>query len=334
MGSRVINHAGFTFVEAVIALGLAIGLALVLMQLAAHGQRVSRAQPAAADLQQRLRVTAEMIQRDLTMAGAGPLHGAGVLAGSLADYVPAIVPARTGVRAPDPELSWFGDRISLIYVPDGGWTSTLIADMAGPSADVPIAPVARGCPASGLCGFSEGSRAVILDATSPGAGHDLFTVTGTAGGLAHAAPNTAFSHAYTAAASVVMPVVQRVYHFDRANQRLMLYDGYLSDMPLIENVVDVRFGYYGDRGAGALEPFAPAALTDGPVAGRSPNRFDEDLLRIRRVRVTLRLQAGADDFRGAGDWFRRPGTSPNGNSYLRDYEMTFDVSPRGLVSAR
>ncbi len=120
------SEAGFTFVEAIVALGLAIGLALVLMQLAAHGQRVSRAQPAAADLQQRLRVTAEMIQRDLTMAGAGPLHGAGVLAGSLAEYVPAVVPARTGTRAPDPELSWFGDRISLDL--RAGWWLDVHAD--------------------------------------------------------------------------------------------------------------------------------------------------------------------------------------------------------------
>ena len=44
-----------------------------------------------------------------------------------------------------------------------------------------------------------------------------------------------------------MPVVQRVYYFDRANRRLMVYDGYQSDMPLIDNVVDLRFAYFADR---------------------------------------------------------------------------------------
>ena len=34
-----------------------------------------------------------------------------------------------------------------------------------------------------------------------------------------------------------------------------------------------------------------AILTDGPYCGSGDNQFDADLLRVRKVRVTLRMQA-------------------------------------------
>jgi len=44
--------------------------------------------------------------------------------------------------------------------------------------------------------------------------------------------------------------------------------------------------------------------------------------------VTLRLQAAAEDVRGTGPSFSRPGRSTSGHSYVPDYEVTFDVAPR------
>ena len=105
------------------------------------------------------------------------------------------------------------------------------------------------------------------------------------------------------ASSIVVPVVQRIYYFDRANRRLMLYDGYQSDMPLIDNVVDVRFAYFADAspssvsrpadgtsscvydagsppvprlddlGGAGLHQLTAAQMTDGPVCGAGPNAF-------------------------------------------------------------
>ena len=210
--------------------------------------------------------------------------------------------------------------------------------MATASDAVPVSATAPGCPAAGLCGFTEGTRALIVDTRGVGAGHDLFTVTGIAGALAHDAPNPPFHRAYDAASSIVVPVVQRVYYFDRANRRLMLYDGYQSDMPLVDNVVDVRFAYFADAspssvsrpadgtsscvydagsppvprledlGGAGLHQLTAAQMTDGPVCGAGPNLFDGDLLRIRLVRVTLRLEAAADDVRGAGALVPAAGT--------------------------
>jgi hypothetical protein len=85
-----------------------------------------------------------------------------------------------------------------------------------------------------------------FDARGIGRGHDLFTVTGITDELAHDAPNPPFSQSYLAGSAFVVPVVQRVYYFDRANRRLMVYDGYQGDMPLVDNVVDLRIAYFVD----------------------------------------------------------------------------------------
>ena len=59
--------------------------------------------------------------------------------------------------------------------------------------------------------------------------------------------------------------------------------------------------------------------------------FDGDLLRIRLVRVTIRLQAAADEVRGRGALFARPGRSSSWYSHVPDYEVTFDVAPRNMA---
>jgi hypothetical protein len=45
----------------------------------------------------------------------------------------------------------------------------------------------------------------------------------------------------------------------------------------------------------------------------------------------MRLQAAADEVRGSGALFTRPGRSTSGDSYVPDYEVTFDVAPRNMA---
>jgi type II secretory pathway pseudopilin PulG len=320
---------GFTYVEVLIALMLTLVVALPVLQVSAGAQRLARSQAEATDLHQRARVVSEKLQRDLTMAGAGPLHSSTI--GRLKNFLPPVVPARTGLRMSDPELSAYGDRLTILFVPDAGWQAPLTVGMPNAASGIVVDPAQPGCQPAGLCGFTPGSRALILDSTGSGAGYDLFTVTGIAGELAHDAPNAPFSRAYGATAAVVLPIVQRVYYFDRPGRRLMVYDGYQSDVPLADNVVDVRFSYFAQAEPNpGLRPLPLAQLTDGPVLGLSPNRFDADLQTIRLVRVTLRLQAAADEVRGTGSWFARPGRSTSGYSLIPDFEVTFDVAPRNL----
>lgn len=351
------RERGFSFIEALIALTILLTALATLLQVAAGGQRLARSQSEASDLHQRARVAAETLHRDLARAGAGA--GRGPLSIGLTAYFAPIVPARTGARRPDPSLSAFADRISIVYVAEGAWPSTLGVTVTG-ADPIFIDAGSTGCPAAGLCGFQEGTRALLFDAAGVGAGHDLFTVTGITGALAHDAPNPPFASSYEAGRAFVVPVVQHIYYLDRASRRLMVYDAYQGDMPLIDNVVDVRFEYYADSvpssvarpaegtgscvyGAGpppvallddlggGLRPLSLSQLTDGPVCGVGTGAFDGDLLRIRLVRATLRLQAAADDVRGSGVLFARPGRSSSGDSYVPDYEITFDVAPRNMT---
>jgi hypothetical protein len=81
----------------------------------------------------------------------------------------------------------------------------------------------------------------------------------------------------------------------------------------------------------------PALLTDGPWCPDPTfdNRYDADLLRIRRVVVTLRVQAAVAALRGpAGLLFTRGGTSTSSQRYVPDQEIKFSVTPRNMTLGR
>ena len=86
-------------------------------------------------------------------------------------------------------------------------------------------------------------------------------------------------------------------------------------------------------GTPGLVPLTAAELTDGPFCpnATNPNRWDADLLRIRKIGVTLRVQTAVAALRGpAGDLFRRGGTSAGGFRWVPDQEVRFEVAPRNL----
>lgn len=89
-------------------------------------------------------------------------------------------------------------------------------------------------------------------------------------------------------------------------------------------------------GASALVALTPAMLTDGPwcPSPSSLARFDADLLRIRMVRITVRVQANQKMLRGTGALFAKAGGSKGGEMYVPDQEVHFDVTPRNLNLAR
>ena len=78
-------------------------------------------------------------------------------------------------------------------------------------------------------------------------------------------------------------------------------------------------------------------LTDGtwcPDAA-SPVRYDADVLRVRRVRVTMRFEAAATSLRGpASVLFQRGGTAASNERLVPDFETRFDATPRNLSLSR
>ena len=87
--------------------------------------------------------------------------------------------------------------------------------------------------------------------------------------------------------------------------------------------------------SGLVELTAPL-LNDGPWCpdAASVFRYDADLLRVRRIGVTVRVEAGASWLRGpASAFFMRGGTART-SRYVPDQEVTFTVAPRNLGTRR
>ena len=83
-----------------------------------------------------------------------------------------------------------------------------------------------------------------------------------------------------------------------------------------------------------LVELTAADLADGgpwcPGAGRT-NRFDADLLRIRKIGIRIRVEAALDALRGpAGFLFSRAGTARDGKAFVPDREVRFEVTPPNL----
>jgi type II secretory pathway pseudopilin PulG len=94
-------------------------------------------------------------------------------------------------------------------------------------------------------------------------------------------------------------------------------------------------------GSGGLIRLSASQLTDGPWCPdeASMNRYDADLLRVRKVRVTLRVQSGNDAVRGSlttgnDALFANRGSALSRAQTVPDRSLRFDISPRNLNLGR
>ena len=97
-----------------------------------------------------------------------------------------------------------------------------------------------------------------------------------------------------------------------------------------------RLDTLGAAGSGLVK-LDSTRLTDGPWCPNdaSLNRWDADLLRIRKIGVTVRVQAALASLRGpASALFTRGGTSLGGGKWVPDQEVRFQVTPRNLNLGR
>jgi hypothetical protein len=397
------SETGFSFLELLVATALLVVVTGAVFGLVDPATNTFGVQPELADMQQRLRVAIETVRRDLTMAGAG-LH-TGPPAGSLGQTIAPLVPHAVG-----PLLSGSPDRpdasvITITYVPPTPSQARLGAELRdGVAAAIEPVP---GCPlgaASNVCGFEQGMRVAVFDARGS---HDVLTVSSVEDGLLYLQPrNGALAHTYPAGSSIA-EVSSVTYSLDRSQRRLYRYDGHRTNLPVVDDVVGLRFDYYADPvpptllkpvgddegpwtsygprpppvgiddpsdewGAGEncvflavggqhasrLPHLTGGSASGGPVlmplttlgdgpwcpgrvaAGGAPlgNRYDADLLRVRRVRVTVRVQVASASLRGPNPpgraLFAHPGSSRSGQRFVPDQQVQFEVAPRNMNLGR
>src|SRR4029450_2935822 len=91
--------------------------------------------------------------------------------------------------------------------------------------------------------FAAGDRLLLLDASGQ---YDIFTVTGIDGmGLAVRHHGTHPSGSYVADTPVVA-VESASISLNRSSGTLRLYDGDANDLPVLDDVVDLRVWYFGE----------------------------------------------------------------------------------------
>jgi hypothetical protein len=351
---------GFTVVELLVASALTSILLISVLGLVALHAALARSQPERLDVQQRARAASETLHRDLLRAGAG--IDVGPRGGPLVHYLPPIVPRRMGLQVPDGPAVARADTLTVTYVAGSMSQTTTAAplDMAAPLLQV--TPYATCPPPVSLCGLAPGATVLIL---SRSGGSDWFRLTtvSSAGAVLQSLQIGAASHGI---GDLVAEAERYTYYFDAAARQLRRYNGFQTDVPVVDDVVGVAFEYFGDpdpptrpkpppgeanclyaasgqllsgmptlSGAGASLASLPLSMfVDGPWCGNGPNQFDADLLRIRTVRVTLRVQASPDWARASGPSYGVAGTSRSALTSVPDLHVTFDVSPRNMAVVR
>jgi prepilin-type N-terminal cleavage/methylation domain-containing protein len=391
------SERGFTLVEMLVATAIMVGVTAAIFGLLDPSRGTYRTQPEVSEMQQRLRVGTTFLANDLLMAGAGTYTGAS--AGALYNYFAPVLPYRKGDIDPDPPGTFRSDAISIVYVPQTPSQTTIRDEMPRTASQLKVNPQPN-CPPSkhdALCGFKQGMRVMLFD--SSGA-WDSITITTVQDEALHLGYDGQLSVAY-GAGSYITQVATHTYYLnaDPGNGifQLMHYDGYQTDIPVVDNVVDLQFEYFGDPqpprlidGKALTDPIGPWTtygpkppplgvdrasdswgagencvfmvsggqhvprlpvlaegselvrldanrLTDGPWCPDDANgdRYDADLLRVRKIGVRLRVQVASAELRGpAGVLFRNAGTSAGGNRIVPDQEIRFDISPRNLNLGR
>jgi prepilin-type N-terminal cleavage/methylation domain-containing protein len=394
MKPRGRSSDGFSLIELLVSMSLMLIVLAGVFATLHPAEGVFLAEPEAADAQQRLRLAADTVARELRLAGAGAPFGA--MSGPLAESFAPVLPFRRGRRNTDPPATFTRSTITLLRLAPGAAQTTIASAVPAASSFAQL-NADPGCPpADPSCGFDVGSEVAIYDGTGA---YDTFTVTGLSGrtlALDHNMVDT--PTVYAPGVSKIAAVNSRTFFLKTGSDgisRLMQYNGAAgADVAIADHVVALGFEYYGEPspprlyrplaepqgpwttygprppapgvqatayppgencvfardaaglvvprlavlggGSTGLVPLGAADLTDGPWCpdASSPNRYDADLLRIRMVAVTLRVEAASSAVRGpAGVLFTRGGTSAGGYRFVPDQETRLVVSPRNMSVA-
>ena len=344
--------AGYSIVELLIGTGIAVTATALACVLASEAQAAWRADSARVDVHQRARVAADVLSRALRESG----FGAGAARHrSLVHALPPVMPRRLGGRPADPPDRFRTDAVTLIRAIPEMEAAVLALPVPAGTSVLEIQP-ASVCTLPS-CGLGEGSHVLLFDKAGA---FDLFyvkTADGPVLGVQHYGAGSAAGYS---AGTPVVAVEATSFFLDRSTSILRAAHGDISDLPLMDDVVGMGVEYFGESRAPpwpvaaegvpncvyaadgtyqaalmpvlsarpSLVPMRAELLTDGPWCGGGSTSFDADLLRVRRVRVTLRLQAADPAVRGSGARFIKGGTAQHSGLMVPDVVVTVEAATR------
>jgi hypothetical protein len=266
-----------SLVEVIVSMALTVALSGTILSLVTAGQALARTEPERIDLQQRARIARQALASELVDAGAGLERGS--LAGPLNRRFPAVAPSADGGVTIWKTTSRDAQGLTAITVAPGATTITL--------QDSPQCPAG-----AGACGFAAGSTAIVFTPAGCRAAVRIASVAANAVQL-----STAVAGCTLDPGSAIAEGDVRTYRVDAAAQQLVRRDEATgSSAPMLDGVSSLTAVYLAD--AAGAEPIAGAA--------------DVDLIRVKRVRVTLRFTAITPLLR------------------VPDLDLVVDVTPRNL----
>jgi hypothetical protein len=266
------GEAGFTITEMLIASMIMMAVTGTVFHLINPAHGTFQAQPEIADMQQRMRVAIDSLRRDLVMAGAGSYVGAS--AGALNNYFAPMMPYRIGNLNSDPKAGVFyrPDAISIMYVPPTPSQTTIRDPMPQTSTELKVQQQDY-CPGgkqNDLCDFEEGMRVIIFD---PSGAWDAITITSVQDAALHLGHDGQLSVPYGTDAKITQVKTATYYlKSDTATNtyQLRFYDGYQTDLPVVDNVVKLEFEYFGDPVPPQLLPNKALTDVNGPWTTYGP----------------------------------------------------------------
>lgn len=315
------REAGYTLIELLVAAALMLLLTAVTCHVLVDARGVIDVSAERADVQQRARIALDTLSSRIRGAGAGPNRGGAI--GRLQRRAPPILPGRPG----DPAA--FSTAVTVFEALASVSPATLAFDAPAGTATLDF-EYAPGC--APPCGFFDRLTVLVADGRGDFDVFALASIDGASATVRRLGIGTGASYARGAPA---LPVDLRTYYLNGQSRELRVFDGDRSDMPVVNDVVDLSFEYAAERADGTLERLDAAMLQDGPWCGAGSQPFDADLLRIRAVRAALRLQAGNPAHRGSDvRWFRNPGTAVTASRLVKDITLRTTITPPNLGAWR
>ena len=254
--ARLRSEAGFTLFEMLVSTGLIVLITGSVFSLLNPSYGTFQAQPEVSDMQQRLRVAADT---DPEGPGDGRrrhlfrVHGRHarqlLRADPAAPRRAPSAPTRPGSFRANPLCPTRARRRSRSCTcPTPTRRRRFATDMPTPSAELKVHQQ-PGCGEDDrdLCGFNDGDRVLIFD---PSGAYDIFTITNVQDNALHLQHrDDKFTQKYYAGAWITK-VESHTYYLNEVpatnTYQLRHYDGYQTDLPVADNVVDFRVEFFGD----------------------------------------------------------------------------------------